>query len=367
VRRHALLLLAVFVAPVAVPAAAHADAGPPPDLVVVDAPAAPSATAAAARDRVVARARAAQVATVDLSPAAPPAPVAAARLRDGIDAYDELRFDDALAALDAAADDAARTGAAGLATAELSDIFLYRGLVHTQRGDATRAWDDLVRAATIAPARTLDPLRFPTRAVEAFDRARVAVEKQPKARVTVDAAGCDAWLDGAAATTAELRAGDHFVRVACAGRLPWGERVAVTTDATLTPPAATAPPPPDSATIAALAQQRGAAAALVVVIAEDGRAVTAALRVVDAGGATDRRASVRIEGSDLAPLDAALDRAFAVELPAVVVRPEKKRWYRSPWLWAAVGAAATAAIVLPLTVGGDDGDSATLRPSGWSW
>src|SRR5262245_52510899 len=106
-------------------------------LVAFHGPAEPSAAAIAARERAAARARDAHLAWIDLSPAAPAPSSAASQLRAGVDAYEGLRWDDALVALDAAIDEIWRTGGAGLGATQLSDAFLYRGLVATQRGDTS--------------------------------------------------------------------------------------------------------------------------------------------------------------------------------------------------------------------------------------
>ena len=341
--------------------AAAADVG----LVVFHGPASPSATAQAAHDRAADRARAGQRAWLDLSPPSPPAPTVSARLRGAIDAYNELRWDAALAALAAAITEIERTGGAGATTAELSDAFLFRGLVHTQRGDATAAWEDLIRAATLAPARTLDPARFPTRAVEAFERARQAVTALPRAALTVDAPGCAAWIDGGAAAASQVPHGEHLVRVACPGRAPWGARVVVA-GATAVTPALEPTAPPDDAALAALARDRGAAAVVAVVVAEGtGAAPTATVRVVLASGAVSRRASLALGGDAAAArLAQAIDEALAAPRGASPP-PRRTRWYQSRWLWAAAGAAATAAIVLPFTIGDGGDDRAVVRPTGW--
>ncbi|MCB9560761.1 MAG: hypothetical protein H6708_10180 [Kofleriaceae bacterium] len=347
------------------PARAEGDAGV--DLVGFHGPATPGPAATAARDRLAARARAAGLAWLDLSPKPAPASDAAGRLRAGIDAYDELRWNDAHGALDDAAAEAWRTGAAGLTTAELADVFLYRALVDTQLGDATHAWDDLVRAATIAPARTLDPLRFPTRAVEAFDRARTAAAALPRAVLAIDAPGCASRIDGGEAARLEVIHGEHAVQVACPGRAPWGARVVVAGDLTVTPPPDDARPPDDAAW-ATVAAERGAAAVLAATVADDGAGATLVLRVVPAHGAPGRRTSIALTGDDhdAAAIDAAVDRVLLA--PVTGGPAAATPWWKSRWLWAAAGAAVTAAVIVPLTIGGDrsDGGTVTVRPTGWS-
>jgi hypothetical protein len=49
-------------------------------------------------------------------------------------------------------------------------------------------------------------------------------------------------------------------------------------------------------------------------------------------------------------------------------KPQKAKWYRSPWLWAAVGAVAATAVILPFTIdGGGAQGTATVRPGGFTW
>src|SRR3954470_18969530 len=86
--------------------------------------------------------------SIDLAPPAPPR--APAALRAGAAAVDELRFTDAVRELDAAAIDAALSGAAGLSTADLADIHLLRAraLGRLSPPDDRAAWDDLTQAAT---------------------------------------------------------------------------------------------------------------------------------------------------------------------------------------------------------------------------
>jgi hypothetical protein len=351
-----VLLLATVAA--STPAVARADDAV--GLVVFHGPA--SSVGAEARERAQAAARDARVAWLDLSAERPAEPIAPARLRAGIDAYEELRWDDALAALDEAAGDAWRSGGEGLTTTELSDIFLYRGLVHTQRGDTASAWDDLVRAAAIAPARTLDPARFPTRAVQAFTRAADAVAALPRATLTVEAPGCTVWIDGGEGTRAEVVHGEHAVRTEC-GSHRWGQRTVVASDLAIEP--AGPPEPPGDEELGAIAKER-AVAALIAVIVADGANATASVRVVRADGTVTARRSVTLDSGDAA-LATAIDELIAPET-APPPRPKRARWWQSRWLWAAGGAAIASAVILPLTLGGGgDGGDAKLRPLGWTW
>ena len=132
-------------------------------------------------------ARDAGAVAIDRSPSPAPHEDIRPLLREGIDAYASLRLEDAWAALERAREAADRTGAAGLASSELSDLFLYRALVRTQRGDATVAWDELVVALVVDPTRVLDPARFPPKVVDELERARTLVAERPRASLAVDA------------------------------------------------------------------------------------------------------------------------------------------------------------------------------------
>jgi hypothetical protein len=350
-------LVTIVIAAACAPGVAHAD-GPVVGLVVFRAPAVGSEGIDAARDLAIAAARDAKLAWLDLTHEAPVEPAAAADLRAGIDAYEELRWDDALSSLDSAADAVWASGGAGLATAELSDVFLYRGLVHTQRGDTTKAWDDLVRAAAFAPARTLDPARFPTRAVEAFARARDAVTALPRAAIEVSAPGCEITIDGGEAERATLPHGEHVVRAVCPGRAAWGERVVLAGDVALAPPAPDAPP--DDAALAAIAKERAVAALIAVIVADDG--ATASVRVVGADGSVSQQRAVALDA-----VGGALADTLATESPLPPPPPRRARWWKSPWLWAAGGVAITTAVLLPFALSGGGSSDVGLRPVGWTW
>ena len=92
------------------------------------------------------------------------------------------------------------------------------------------------------------------------------------------------------------------------------------------------------------------------------------LRVVPAHGAPGRRTSIALTGDDhdAAAIDAAVDRVLLA--PVTGGPAAATPWWKSRWLWAAAGAAVTAAVIVPLTIGGDrsDGGTVTVRPTGWS-
>jgi hypothetical protein len=346
-------------------------------LAVFWAPPRPPASVAAARDALAARARRAGVAWLDLSPAPAADAEAPALHRTAIEAYERLRFDEAMTALDVAVAEVERSGGDGLSTADLSDLFLYRGLTEIQLGDAAPAWEDLVRAATIDPARALDPVRFAPRAVEAFQRAQAAVQGRPQGALVVDApSGCRTKLDGAevAAGRAQLPYGDHFVLVHCGGRRPWGTRAALAAPeltVAAVPEVERAPAP---AELLALGRDRGAAR-LVAVVAAIGPSAPATLalrRVALSDGRTEAQASVALAPGGAATPDAvaAFERVLAPEpvAAAVAAGPSpRRRWYRQPWLWGVVGAAVATAAILPFAIGDSGPTRVELRPTGISW
>ena len=83
-----------------------------------------------------------------------PVVVAAPLVARAIEAYDALALDDAWATLERARAEVDATGGGDLGPTALADLFMYRALVRTQRGDASGAWDEWSSAAVIAPERT---------------------------------------------------------------------------------------------------------------------------------------------------------------------------------------------------------------------
>jgi hypothetical protein len=320
--------------------ASSAAASPTADLVIVWAPGAKSAS-------IEAVARGAGAVMLDRSPAADVRPNVAALVRRGLDAYDGLRLDEARATLDEASLEIDRTGAAGLTATQLSDLFLYRGLVRAQVGDPTSAWDELVTAVVVDPSRVLDPARFPPRVVAELQRAQAAVAERPRATLSVvTPPGCAVAVDGtpvaepysprtSASSVAEV-AGAHWVRVTCADHAPWGSRVDVTAPATTITAHPIAYEPPSDADV--MIQARAASARAVIIVEVHGAIATA--RLIGAEGREHDRRTVA----------ATPDLALVAEAVGQLLQPrEGPRWYQSRWVWAAGAVAIAAAILIPIT------------------
>ncbi|HWO21175.1 MAG TPA: hypothetical protein VNO30_20545 [Kofleriaceae bacterium] len=330
---------AVAAALVAAPRAAAA--APAADVVIVWAPEHDTAPLAAA-------ARAAGAALIDRSPRAVAAEPPDAAIRRGIDSYEALQLDRAWAIFEEVRASLDRTGAAAATPARLSDLFIYRGAIRTQRGDAEGAWEELVAAMVVAPARVLDPARFPPRTIEELERARRAATARPRVAVSIEApADCALTVDGAGVAQRELQlsAGAHWVAAACPGAAPWGARVdAVEPAARVRVSAAPLEPPPEAE---ALVQARAGGASGLVLAEVRGRIAT--LRRLGLDGRERDRRTVAVAApapGALAPLGEALRD---------VLRPAPRaRWYQSRWVWAAGAAGLATAIVLPLALGLSD-------------
>ncbi|MDB4961297.1 MAG: hypothetical protein JWP01_1296, partial [Myxococcales bacterium] len=300
-------------------AATPAEARPNADIVIVWAPGAPL-------EPVRTAAREAGAAVIDRSPAPPAGTDTASVLRRGISAYDALQIADAVKFLDDARAAADRTGGAGLSQTELSDLFLYRGLVKAQQGDATGAWDELTTSVIVAPTRVLDPARFPPRVAAELERARIAVAGRGTASVAVDApTGCATTIDGidAGRAAATRIIGPHWLHVTCVDRSPWGVRVEITGDTVIAarnPPIA--PPSDDEMLI----QARTAGAQAFVTVALKDRIAT--VRLVGSDGRERDRRTVTVT-TGLGPV------ATVVRDLLVPVSTGQTRWYQSKWAWAA--------------------------------
>lgn len=346
------LLAAVAVAAFGAALPVRAEAAPAADVVVVWAPGAKVTPI----DEVARRAGAA---VIDRSPAADPIPATAGIVKQGIDAYDALRFEDAWATLDEARALADRTGAAGLTQPQLADLFLYRGLVKIQQGDLNAYWDELVTSVTIDPVRVLDPARFPPRVASELARVHQALQDHKRATLAVDAPpGCTTLIDGAAASavaSAQLLVGSHWAYVTCADRAPWGTRVELTGDQLVVARNTVLAPPTDDEVLIQ-ARTVGATAFVAVEI----RSGVGTARLVGVDGRERDRRSVAVTG-DLTPLANAVR-----ELLSPVVRPH---WYETRWAWAAGAALVAAAILVPLTavVAQSNGPSTWTAKPVYTW
>lgn len=163
------------------------------------------------------------------SPSTQPPPSLAPEIEAAKDEYAHFKFAEALTRLDAVQRLADARGGGDLDHRLLSEIFLYRGLCRLETGADDAAWEDLVRAARLDPARLMDPARFPPRAVAAFKRAAAEVARQERLPLALDVpAGAIVRVDGAVVTGAmTLTAGQHFVHVDADGFEPWAGLVAV--------------------------------------------------------------------------------------------------------------------------------------------
>ncbi|MGE0551072.1 MAG: hypothetical protein AB7O24_17640 [Kofleriaceae bacterium] len=337
-----------------------ANARPTADVVVVWAPGADIKPVEAAG-------RNAGAAVIDRSPVIHVKRETAALIQRGITEYQNTNFDRALELLDEARATADKTGAADLSQTELSDLFLYRGLAKLAKQDAT-SWDEFVNAVTVAPTRVLNAAQFSPTAVDQLTRARAAVLERPKATLVIAVPiGCTAAIDGITLSTLPSASalpgagiprplGPHWVNVTCIDRAPWGARVELASDATIT--AANLPLVPP-ALDELLIQARTMGAQAFVVAEVTGRIGTVRLIGID-GRERDRRTVTVVD--DLKPLAATIKTMLAPEA--------ERRWYRSRWVWAASAAVIAAAIAIPITAAVMDDDrptSATLRPQGFSW
>ena len=333
--RHVRRALLLVVAVVGAAAPAPARAAPAADLVIVWAPGRDTSPLEAA-------ARAAGAAMIDRSPAPAAPPTLGPMLQRAIDAYEELRLDEATQLLDQAAALADRTGAAGLPAGRLSDLFLYRGLVQAQAGNAAAAWDELVAAVIIEPTRVLDPVRFAPRVVDDVERARAAVLARPRATLEVEApVGCEVLVDGTAHTPeVALRSGAHWVHVRCRDHAPWGARVEVSPPGRRVVAGVRRLAPPTRTEALVQARAAGARATIVIEVA----ATTAIARVLGTDGAERDRRTI-VVGDDLGPVASALRQLLAPAQLEVAHR----RWYHARWVWAAGAAVLAAAVLVPIT------------------
>lgn len=338
---------------------ALAQASPP--LVIFYAPDSTSAEARSSRQALEEVARRSATTVIDLSPRAPAPPTAGIELRRGIESYRRFEYKIALGHLERGMAEAAATGGLGLSAAELSDLLIYEALVFGQLGDAARSWDDFVRAATIEPTRKLDPVRFSPRVIETFERAVEAATRDRTSLSLIADSACEAAVDSRSAPIGEpvsLVRGEHYVRITCDGAASYGTKVLVHGEHQELRPTVVPPPMPTEVEVLAEARKRGAESILWCKLVASRRAgTTLTLRLIDlATGKAQGIVVVRLKGG---PGDRGAVSGAATRLIEQVTRPPEvllpppsrpRRWYKSPWLWTAVGVVVTSAILIPFTV-----------------
>ena len=370
-------------------AAAPAMAQEPAPLIVAVTPseAAGQATPTRAALERVARDRA--TAFIDLTPAAAQSPQAREHLRRGIEDYQAFKFPTALQHLEAGLAEAIQTGALGLSPSELSDLLIYRALVLTELGDASRAWDDFVRAVVLDPSRHLDAARFPPRATEPFSRAVEQVTTGPTAALTlavpttVPNAGpspaganplqprsCRILLDGRLAVSGQPQTvpwGEHYVHIECPDRQPHGAVVLIKEPERRIEPTLQPRSRPAVGDALAVARRQGASALIWAELTlPDGVTPTLALQLLDvASGKARRRASLRAGPGSENDIVAAVTRLLAADtLVTAPVQRGPQPWYRKPWFWGVVGASVATAVLLPFAIGGGESGNFDIRLRG---
>jgi hypothetical protein len=353
------------------PAAAQAPSGPSVVLFWSSPGQADAAARAALLPAVDRAARAAGAVSADLSPAAPPVPPVADQVARAIAAYDGMKFADAAVLLDKAAAIAAEQGGRGLARDQLVDLFLYRALARTETGDTAAAWNDFVRAATIDPARILDPARFRPSAVKSFTLAIEQVKKRAAVALTVVApTGSNVAIDGRATgrdrVSEPLLPGEHYVWVERPTAAPFARVVTLAVAGEVRVPEDAAVPPSD-AELARRAARLGSGPLLAVALRRDGGVAVVELRSIGPRGSA-LRGLVRLGPSPAASardLEAAVARALRAmrgELAKDGTRPDsggrpRERWYQNRWLWLGVGVVVGAAALSPFVFDSSSGDA----------
>ncbi len=323
--------------------AVQADAAPTADLVVVWAPGMRTAP-------VVAAARQAGAATIDQSPKPEATAQTAQLVTKGLDAFDRGEFDEAWQLLETARSEVDRNGGAGITQAQLSDLFLYRGLIKAEQGDSNNSWEELVVANTVDPTRELDPGRFSPRIRAEFERAQATVKNKGRAKLKVSVPeGCRVFVDSSNAPgPVELIVGRHWVHVMCPDRRPRGEKLELVGGDVTVPLEPILFSPPTDTDLLVQARASGARAFVVAEVRNN----VATARLVGLDGKERDRKTVTIGPDNLEPL------ADAV---AMLLAPKAHTpWYKTRWGWGIGGATIAAAIVLPLTIlamqGGDPAD-----------
>jgi hypothetical protein len=336
---------------------------------------------------------------------APPEFKTPATLRTTIAKVVKLDFDGAMPELDAAAAEVAETGGAGLSTAELSELFLYRGMATaraTWKSPAApespeanparaHAFDEYLRAAALAGDKAPNPRELPPQVIADFARAVAEVRQRPRGTLIVTG-DADAMLslDGAPAvrvgggvTVRDLPFGEHLLAVDELGRARWGTHLTVgaaTVEQVIPQRAALGL---DDAVAADHARRMGARFALVAE-RKPGPGARLELRLIDLAGKKRDGALLSTTGDERGTIDASVMRLdeqarkiVQLELaegtvvpqpaptppapgqpaPVLLAPPRHKAtfqedpaaWARDRWpLWTAVGVLIGSAVVLSI-------------------
>lgn len=266
--------------------------------------------------------------------------------------YAGFRFADALAKLDELRRLADARGGGDLDARQLAELYLYRALSRLEVGPADAAWDDLVRAARLDPARVIDPARFAPRVVAAYRRAAAEATQQPRAELEISApSGAIVRVDGRVlAGATSVAVGTHLAIISAAGYDRWAGLITVTGAHERLQPSLRRIEPPDGDRLLAMTRARAPARILLgaVVRADDGWRFVARLLATKDGNTVSGEALL-----DQAPVAATVERVLARLFPAEAAAttstkpPERHRW----WIWVvAGGVAATLAVVLPIGI-----------------
>lgn len=339
---------------------------------------------------------------------APAAPQGPNQARMGILNTSKQAFTEGLRDLDAAATEAAASGGAGFSTAELADLYLNRAIARAHADwkaaatdpptdERTRAFEDYLRAATLAPERAPNARELPPQALADLQRALDEVRKRPRGTLVVKGpAGALVSLDGGAlmpmdggVTFHDLVNGEHLLRVEQTGFAAWGTTIPFGQPTMEIEVPSRPPLVLDAATAAAHARRMGARFALVAT-PKGGPSAPVELTLIDSGTAAPRDAALVSAGAEKGQLDAAVMRldeearrlvldqqaaAGGAPLPPVTAvdgaalgpplllspAPSKARFRDDPAAWArdrwplltAVGVFALTVVVLGAVVGSD--------------
>ncbi len=306
-----------------------------------------------------------------LTPATETPPEAPARtgelLTEAARAYSSMEAGRALALLGDARAELDRVGGGEEGRGPAARLALLEALALHAAGREAEIDEALRRALAVAPDLAIDPVEYPPWLRE---RA-IALAASPSPSATLElrgAPGAEARIDGERVCvlpcTHTLPSGPHRVRVVRAGRRPFVAAVAVTSptatlEVTLEPDVAAlaldaraaieSGRPPDEA----LGMFDGVAWASLREDGGQGRILEGAYH---AAAAPRRTASVPVATNDAPALERAC-RTLVTALTAPVTPPDVRvqrrrqsprpaprpaRWYESPWVWIAAGAAVVA-------------------------